>query len=416
MKKIMFFAIAAAGLFASCTSDDNFDAGAVVEQNVNDGLVPIQIGVGKVASVQTRGTGTVGSLTDSADNVWNKQIVNVFMFKKDSLRLALTDLSDPTPLYNDVTFFTPDGVLSNRAIDLTNAVKYYPTTDKFDFWGYRLDDAVRLDTIAGINRKDSTRAVLPFRIDGSQDVMVAKAVPSHDDTLALGTDKVNRAYSAYAARNNVQPNLEFKHLLTRLSFKIIAGNNEAMDPTTGIFVDSISIESKTTGKLIVAYTPKDTLAAMDDTTNLKNRIIWDNNIKSELFLKQRAEHAVDTRVDSLNLVKLDSIQPNSTTVGRSVGEALLVAPDNSYKIKVYMHQYKPTSEGGQNVKKMVFTAPDVVKINTAGTEPFKRGYSYEVLIKLYGLSPIEVTTTLTGWMNGGTIEITPEDDAFNEQN
>lgn len=406
----MFFAVAAAGLFASCTSDDNFDAGAVVEQNAIDAGVPIQIGIGKVASVQTRGTGTVGYLKDSTDNVWNKQIVNVFMFKKDSLRLALTDLSDPTPLYNDVTFFTPDGVLSNRAIDVTNAVKYYPTTEKFDFWGYRLDDAVRLDTIAGVDRKDSTRAVLPFRIDGSQDIMVAKA--EADTTTEAG----KRAFSAYSARNNVQPNLEFKHLLTRLSFKIIAGNTDAMDPTTGIFVDSISIESKTTGKLIVAYTPNDALAAMDDTTNLKNRIIWDDAIKSELFLKQRAEHAVGIRNDSLNLVKLDSIQPNSTTVGLPVGEALLVAPDNSYKINVYMHQYKPTSEGGQGIEKMKFTAPDFVKINKEGTIPFKRGYSYEVLIKLYGLSPIEVTTTLTGWMNGGTIEITPEDDAFNEQN
>lgn len=410
MKKIMFFAIAAAGLLASCTSDDNFDAGAVVEQNAIDAGVPIQIGIGKVASVQTRGTGTVGYLKDSTDNVWNKQIVNVFMFKKDSLRLALTDLKNSTPLYNDVSFYTPDGVLSARAIDLTKAVKYYPTTGQFDFWGYRLDDAVRLDTIAGVDRKDSTRAVLPFRIDGSQDVMVAKA--EADTSTTVG----KRAFSAYSARNNVQPNLKFQHLLTRLSFKIIAGNNEAMDTVTGIFVDSISIESKTTGKLIVAYTPEDALAVMDDTTNLKNRIIWDNNIKSELFLKQRAEHADTIRNDSLNLVKLVSIQPNSTTVGLPVGEALLVAPDTNYKINVYMHQYKPASEGGQDIKMQKFSTDAFVKINKEGTVPFKRGYSYEVLIKLYGLSPIEVTTTLTGWMNGGTIEITPEDEKFNEQN
>ncbi len=400
MKKLMFFAIAAAGLLTSCTSDENFESEvSPLGQETVDDRVPIEIGIGKAASVKTRGTGTVGGLKDS---IWNKQIVNVFMFNKNTLNLTHTDANDPTPLYRDVEFYTPDGVHTNRAIDVTKAIKYYPTTGRFDFWGYRIDDAERLDTIHGINNPKSTRATLDFKIDGSQDVMVAHAIADTSTTIG------KRAFSAYSARNGVQPELTFKHLLSRLTFKIIAGNNDAMDPTTGIFVDSISIKSKSTGKLTIAYTPEDALAKIENADTLIAKYIeWNDTVaKKELFLKQRAAHAPGVRNDSLDLVKLVSIQPNSTTVGLPVGEALLVAPDASYDILVYMHQYKPTVEGGQNIIRKVFTAPDVVKLESGS---FKPGYSYEVQIKLFGLSPIEITTTLKGWQDGGQISITPED-------
>ena len=41
---------------------------------------------------------------------------------------------------------------------------------------------------------------------------------------------------------------------------------------------------------------------------------------------------------------------------------------------------------------------------------FKAGYSYNVNITVYGLSEIKINTTLTPWIDGGNIDMNPEDD------
>ena len=41
---------------------------------------------------------------------------------------------------------------------------------------------------------------------------------------------------------------------------------------------------------------------------------------------------------------------------------------------------------------------------------FKAGYSYNVNITVYGLSEIKINTTLTPWVDGGNIDMNPEDE------
>lgn len=427
MKKIMFFAIAAAGLLASCTSDDNFDANASLSQeSAADGRMPIEIGLGKVASVSTRGTGTVGDTTGTANNVWQNQKVNVLMFKKGTLNLALIDsLVNPYPIYNRTEFRTQyvAGSNSNRALDLTDSIKYYPTKGQFDFWGYRLDGADANLAAPDYNVDASGNCSYPgdelkldFKIDGSQDIMVAKATPSEDD-LANRTAAANRAYSAYSARNGVQPELIFKHLLSRLNFVIVAGDSSATG-AYGIYVDSIIVKSKTTGKLVAAYTTNVTKTDAE-------LIEWDDNAdKEKLHLKRRpmfGDPTFDSNIpaENQNLVDLDPVQPTGTGgpytddfVADSVkiGEALLVAPDSEYEIEIKMHQTVVIKDDGVNpaetdVKK--FSTSDVLKLANGGD--FQMGHTYKVAITLYGLSDIKITTTLTGWQEGEIISIKPED-------
>ena len=74
MKKYLFFALAAVGMLSSCSSDDVVSSGSdPVDDN---SLVPIRIGLGQTI---TRGTGTVGGFDDTNDNVWNRQLVNIYM-------------------------------------------------------------------------------------------------------------------------------------------------------------------------------------------------------------------------------------------------------------------------------------------------------------------------------------------------
>lgn len=51
--------------------------------------------------------------------------------------------------------------------------------------------------------------------------------------------------------------------------------------------------------------------------------------------------------------------------------------------------------------------------NTVNPEKgFEPGYSYNVTITVYGLSEIQITTTLIPWKDGGNIEMNPEDETF----
>jgi hypothetical protein len=74
MRKLFLFAtVAAAGLFASCSSSDDAiaDAGTAIE-NVDGDKQAIKVGIGNMVDTATRGTGTVGGVGDgsSVANVW----------------------------------------------------------------------------------------------------------------------------------------------------------------------------------------------------------------------------------------------------------------------------------------------------------------------------------------------------------
>ena len=290
MKKSFYFALAlTAGLFASCSSDEIAQAPqASLEINDNE-AAPIQIGIkGATASV-TRGTGTVGALADAAvaDNVWAGQKFNLFMFEKGKFIPALKDAADPTSfIYNNAEMSTAlDG--SNGISYVLNDVEqfnYYPTTGAYQFWAYRIDDAkdpavatdgvpVGVATEAGGTWTDNaTEVTVPFTIDGSQDIMTAIPDEAADLTdlqnvpgaSAATADKI---YTAYSSRRGITPKLNFKHLLTRLTFQVKAASVEVSDAATaiagvpapadggynGFKVTGISVKSPATGEIIAAY-------------------------------------------------------------------------------------------------------------------------------------------------------------------
>ena len=155
MKKHLFIAFAAAGLLASCSSnDDDFNAPGGNQSGINENEpAEILIGVGAQASVATRGTGSVGATHNTIDaNNWAKQIVNVFMFNRFSFELAKD--ADGNDIYNDAVFMTPATGSTGVAHHLdapagtpydyeTDGYKrsYYPMNGNFSFWAYRVDDA-----------------------------------------------------------------------------------------------------------------------------------------------------------------------------------------------------------------------------------------------------------------------------------
>ena len=421
-------AVASLGLLASCSSDDDLSTGG----NGKDGLQQIKIGMGVQANVATRGTGTVGAV-GAENNKWAKQTVNVYMLNKGTLDLAKFG---EDPIYENTVLTTPTDNASGIASELDEhgvaQYKYYPTTKTaFDFWGYRLDDAN--DTIAADQDGSATAAAIKsnkfvpytsgdslligFKIDGTQDIMAGKAVPTEEEITKCGGE--DNIYSAFAARREVQPNIKFEHLLSRLNFQVLAGAQSTTDANTGVKVTGITVKSKATGKLVIAYKGE---AAFE---NVSNQLIVDkyaDEVKEaalykDLVVKQRTTGAALTE----NLVDLEPVTPkwnNGMALATQVGEALLAIPADKYEITINLKQKvqvkgdkgHPTDPDDFQEKEYTYTAD--LKNTVNPEKGFEPGYSYNVTITVYGLSEIQITTTLIPWKDGGNIEMNPEDETF----
>ena len=279
MNKKFYLALAAtAALFASCSSDDVIGN---ARQNALDENAPAKIEIGIAPTVDvSRGTGRVGDVAGAANAQWAGQEFSVLMLEKGTMLGAYEDLARQTPIFKGAEM-TADGV---TVIALDNDAVYYPTatatpnaTAVYDFWGYRLDNSetptAGTPVFNGYDDANATQVTVPFEINGTQDIMVATTTPS--DAAYADANPAN-IYSAKSARNGVVPNLSFKHLLTSLTFKVkaksrditTAANNPTTDPNwqAGYQITNITLQSMSTGELIVAYTGDEPA----------NRIIWDD--------------------------------------------------------------------------------------------------------------------------------------------
>lgn len=410
MKKMFFFALAAAGMLTACSNEDTL--GGNGEQNVSE--QQIRLGVAS-SKVQTRGTGTVGGMTDT-ENVWAGQTLWVYMLQKGSMELALykspavgTTAAAETEVFNNKKFTAPTTVTSGLATTADGTIAYYPVSGNYDFWGYRVDDAAGAtpvvktvdDTDAEVEANVATKRVVDIEIDGSQDIMAGKAAPSTDEVADLG-NYADNFYSAYAARKGVQPNITFNHLLTRFTFEVRAGSKAtaglpAGGNTDAVKVTGVSVDSKTTGTLTVAYT-----GAAKEAAEL---LTFTGNA-SPLKLKQRSATAVN---NNEALVALEPVSltwtDDAATMGDvlKVGEALLVAPgEKEYPLTIALSQ-DVLQKVGETKVTMPLEQKATIKMD--GTKTFEPGKSYKVTITVYGLEDIRVTATLVPWADGGSIDI-----------
>ena len=422
---MFFFALAAAGMLTACSNDDTL--GGNGEQNVSE--QQIRLGVAS-SKVQTRGTGTVGGMTDD-DNKWAGQTLWVYMLQKGSMDLALYKApaaggvaTPDVEVFNNKEFKAPttaDNTKSGLATTADGTIAYYPVSGNYDFWGYRVDDAavggtptVKIvddngDEVTADHMDQATKRVVDIKIDGSQDIMAGKAAPSNDEVTKLGGYAEN-FYSAYAARKGVQPNITFNHLLTRFTFEVRAGSKAtaglpAGGNTDAVKVTGVSVGSKTTGTLTVAYTGATKKAA---------ELLTFTGDASPLILKQRDEAVADNNAPLVALKPVTlTWTDDAATIGDvlKVGEALLVAPgEKEYPLTIALSQDVLQKVGEAKVT-MPLEQKATIKMD--GTKTFEPGKSYKVTITVYGLEDIRVTATLVPWADGGSIDIDDDRDPNN---
>ena len=406
----MLCAAKESGIELPSNNEEMNEAAAYIELKLNDNI-----------NVATRSTGVVGD-TVGTGNVWNNQLLNVFMFEKGTLKLAQEEFSFETQkngetvdsltkraIFDDAKVIAPKG--ADGAADYGYEAKYYPATGAYDFFAYYDDDAAG-DVHVFDSATNKTQMTLAIEINGAQDLMVAKAIPSSSDsavyTAPTNENKGARFYSAYTARRGVQPSFTFEHLLTRFVFNVSSDSAKYCDATTGITIDSIAIVNLPyKGKMTVAYTG----------AKPTNMLAWDA-AKDTLWLQQRYENNVakkDTVCKLLSVTpKWNDPETEGTELER-IGESLLVPTQTSYDLVIYYSQRPNASAGTQpagwdesvngtweNYKNRVYNSVYTKTITPANNKP---GTQYNVFFTVVGLEKIELDVKLTAWENGEDVNI-----------
>ena len=373
MKKYHFLAALAFVALASCTNKVQTDS-PEFQDPLEDGTpVPVLFSAASPkASVEVKSVGAV-------DKQWSAQELKIYGYDK-----TVTDFTQEAFIENVSATAPADG--NKGGIQVLNAASqnepfYYVTGKYYDFYGYHIDDAATAEPV-----KSETSVVVPFTIDGSQDLMIAKADQQADIESAGKTDEVSaeRAYSAFAARRGVQPNLLFKHQLARFTFEIVAGSEAG----SNIYVTEVKLVSKFKGNLAVVG---------------QNRGLVDVDAETaELSLKEKGAQGMQ----ALTEVKPEAYVAGGQATAKAIGESLMVIPgEASYKL------YVGTRQDGVNTQ----IAPqewtlDINKIEGApqGATSFDAGYSYKVKIVIYGLEEVKITAELEDWKEGGSTVLDPD--------
>ena len=370
MKKYQLFAAAAIVALASCTKNGQTTPPEITDPLEDGNPVPVLFSAAS-PKLQVKSVGAV-------DKAWNSQELKIYGYDR-----TVTDFTQAAFIDNVSATAPADGnkgaiAVLNPAYD--NEPFYYVTGKNYDFYGYHIDDAATGEPV-----KTAASVAVPFEINGSQDLMLAKADQKTDIDAAGKTDEVSvdKAYSAFAARRGVHPKLLFKHQLARFTFEIVAGSEAG----SNIFVTGIGVESKFKGNLTVVGANTGITDVVEET--------------ARLALQEKGVNGTQ----ALTEVKPDAYAAGKTNY-KAIGESVMVIPgEESYKI------YVSTRQDGVNteIDPQEWTL-NIANIENApeGATKFEAGYSYKIKIVIYGLEEVKITAELEDWKDGGSTTIDPD--------
>ena len=368
MKKVFFYVAAAMTMLAGCQKAELNQT-----QTPVDDTTPVAMQLGAATPSFT--------LTKAAVNEWKATPVFVYglLNNKTGYEEAIID-NYPTVVVDDKTpleIYVPG----------TEMPYFYKEGKTYDFFGYHLGGAEKVTEPA----LDADADVVAFKVkyDGNDDVMYAYADKAID-VMKDPTAQVREAdaYSAWAARRNVQPNLVFKHALTKFNF-IVKGMNAKSENVT---VTGISVKSFDNGTLTVVSKNADDLA-----------FVPTNYVDTVDFVLMNDDDTEFSPVDVLNGIEINAGGDNAS---------IMVAPGMT-ELPVVVTMLN--NQFGKDLDPYTFTAKasDVRKVGlaeNAGLVEFAAGTAYNIYINVYGPEEIVVTAELTKWEEAGYYTYDP--DAF----
>lgn len=425
MKKSYFGVLTLSALMmASCSQDSVYvgedpDAGGQVIDNVEMSTMPIQF---SSPMPKTKGTGTVDNVDGTVN--WGERTVRVYAVEKGTMPEELKDRAT-APLLSGVDIRPADAVEGVITVKDTETY-YYPRKGAFDFYGFYSDDAVAgplADAVKYDAEKQSYYA--PFTIDGTQDLMMAKAAPNQEVT----DYNQDLLFSAQSARDGYRPKLTLEHQLARLSFYVIWGDEtiENSNPSDEVFVQSLTVKDlKTQGQMH--------FMAVDDANR---KIEWTDGT-SDLPIKELdadgnsqdlntgLEESIDVNMYDTKAAFEAALEGEGLTIEQVlgkyhptkvaeeknatvVGTPIMVEPKagaEGYTIDLVLVQYYD-KEGNLIPEEQRPTVYPPITV-TLDEGDFEAGKNYNIKLKANSLEIIQVEVDVKPWEEGGDVEIDPD--------
>lgn len=392
MKKQWLLAMCATAMMASCAKDktialDNGADGTPEEIILGAGqYLSAEVEQGQPMKAASRGIGSVGDL--DATNNWKGETVYVY-------GIVSTLTGDAQFAINGEAATAPAGtagetVTSTLAWTAVDKHYYYDGNNLYDFYGCHVDDAATaaMTIPTGTDHDLATAGFsVPVTIDGTQDLMVAMPDKSKDIEGNLEVTATDNLYSAWSSRRGVKPNLVFKHVLTRLTFKAKCGDASA--PAQPVKITSIQVTGAISdGTLTVIPANSGTQGFVAGTTTA-NFALKGPDLDPET---QKLENFSGKDITNVDPVDFEQI-----------GASMMLVPGGEYTIVITTEQDMNNNSTIETNEKGTITK----EVTFAGG--FVAGKNYNINITVYGLQEIAVDATLTAWEEGGDIDIDPDD-------
>lgn len=431
MKKKIYFSVMtlSAILLASCSQDNVYlgsepDNGGQVIDNVEMSNMPIQF---SAPGMLTKGSGVVDNIDGTID--WGNRTVRVYAVTKGGMPDDLSDRAK-APLLTGVDVSPKNAVEGVITVKDNNETYYYPRKGAFDFYAFYVDDAATLnggsleDAVEYDNKTNSY--FVPFEIDGTQDLMMAKAEANKEVT----DYSQNLLFSAQSARDGYRPKLTLEHQLARLSFYVVWGDEKVggSNASDEVFVKSLEVNGvNTTGKMH--------FMAVEDANRT---ILWDNS-NADLPIMELDENGdsqplnsdLKTDVDIENcktkndlitaiegkgytiedvLGKYHVTKEGDTKNETLVGTPIMVEPKSGadgYVVDLTLVQYYD-KEGNLIPETQRETVYDPITVKLADGTDFEAGKNYKIKLKANSLEIIQVEVDVRPWEDGGEVVIDPD--------
>ena len=298
----------------------------------------------------------------------------------------------------------------------------------YNFFGYYIDDFVPDETNT---HRDRDRVVYDIRLDGYRDILQGYAdslkqadfeekgrYDMKEYNLNLTDEERKKilsmygGYSTYSAHRNINPIVNMKHQLARLSFQAYAADPSARDVT----ITQIAVEAPAVAHLCVAGRKYDAphveFEGMADFSVSEKADAPGGRYPGQL---KKGGYTFDWLEEKSSIKEQ---REQNASVVQNVGSSLLLPPSAEYVVKItYVYKKEGTSETEQRVARYrvrpTVDVGDRQRRDTDGNLMFSDGVHYGIKIAVWGLQKIELSGTVQGWKTSDEdIEIDPDKEAF----
>ena len=171
-------------------------------------------------------------------------------------------------------------------------------------------------------------------------------------------------------------------------------------------MEALSLQSKTTGKLVVV-----------GTQDVELGIPQADVEEEQAWLPLRQKNAQSGELEDLAPVGTATFNPAPEAVQTStaIGESILAIPgEATYKIQLTLGDKAGEQLTPIDPQEYTLNAAELTGAGENATE-FEAGKSYKVTIVIYGLEEVKIKATLEAWEDGGETVIDPDKPAFPEE-